>query len=754
MSPIRLRSCLAALSLSLVTLVGAQEQPKVTLTMSATKTTNVAHEITKRTGVSIICDVAVGDVPILVSVTDVPLELLLQKIAQATGGEVQKRAEGYLLARNDKARTEQANRETQWATEAFERAKKRIADNDKSPARYDDATLQDLIRKEQEERARIASSVNRSQGGQLTVYSSGYNQSSPATVSAKRVLQLIPASLLASVSPGDRIVYSTAPNRMQRRMPFNVQPIVSDFVYNHNALAKAAPQLQQQSGVNIVGGLTAGEPIQGVAETHVVLTRGYQSATINVEIKFADRNGIYVGQGSTAVSPEYQPVNAGTSADGKVIELSELSRQMAVIMAEETASPTSDRMAYRISSAGGGGSAFVSLDSGTGVAKQFPDELLNVFVNPDRFDPASLYVSECYIQTAKAEGKNLVATFPDTIVRDLARVLVRGNVTHKAILAAAGSNGLQVDSSSDWMIVTPIWANNARTTRFNRDQAGRLFRAMNSRGFATLEELADYSFFLTTGAPGRTLDAIYMGLVNKDVANQFSEYASMNLDLLRLYGTVSTSAKRQSGERMQFAYRTLTGQARTYADRSYYNRPTGFQTIGFGGLGARQEVAFVTATVEEGQGRRPPANSVVNEPTEALPNGIPGEALIHINRTAQDGVFASTKGVRGGQLLNAQELGMRQGMIEANFNGGTPMAQYDTFVPAQILSVEVALDLLEYGRPSAFFKDGWTIANSRAVGYAQLPEAFRAQVEKAKQGMFTMPAEIPATIRGRSGGGG
>jgi hypothetical protein len=171
--------------------------------------------------------------------------------------------------------------------------------------------------------------------------------------------------------------------------------------------------------------------------------------------------------------------------------------------------------------------------------------------------------------------------------------------------------------------------------------------------------------------------------------------------------------------------------------------------------GGQFSAMMMTMETTAGGRPMPPANSVLNEPTEALPNGIPGEALVNINRNLQEAVFASTKGIRGGQVLSAQELGMRQGMIDANFSGGTPPQQHDTFVPAQMLHVSVTLDLGEYGQPSAHFKDAWLVNGARAMAYNQLPEGFRAQVEQAKQNMLRPPMEVPVTgtIR-RAGGGG
>jgi hypothetical protein len=301
--------------------------------------------------------------------------------------------------------------------------------------------------------------------------------------------------------------------------------------------------------------------------------------------------------------------------------------------------------------------------------------------------------------------------------------------------------------------VTPTWANSARETRFDRGAAAALYRSVNTRGFATLEELADYSFRLVTGTADRPLDMVYLSLINKDVSDQFNEYASFSLDLLRLYGLIPENAKRQAGEQYATQYRTLTPQGRLLADRSYYNRGAGAGM--FFGAGQAMSAMIMTTEVREGGQSGPPANSIINEPTEALPNGIPAEALISLRRTLKDGVFASTKGLRGGQLLGAEELGMRQGMLEANVGGNVQSPQYDTFVMAQLVQVELSIELGDYGRPSAMFKDGWLMTNARAMTYSQLPEGFRAEVGQWRS-RFTNPriGEEQRVRVSRGGGGG
>jgi hypothetical protein len=550
-------------------LVAAQDQPKVSFSKPVMRASDVLKELSAQSGVYLASDPVVGNIPVLVSVTDASVLDVMNKIAVAVGGELKEENGGWRLVNSDRLRREQAAKELGWVVQAFDRAKKQMAANGSaSPDRWDDATLDKLVSAAQErQRAlqeRLAASSR--EGQRIQVFDSSTVSATPASSSARRALDQLPSSVLASVLPGDRIVYSSAPNRMQRRMPFNITPIVNDFVYNHNLLAKRAQDLPNNQNMTIVGGLTPGEPIQGVAETHLILSRGYRSTTISVEVKFYDRNGLMIGQGSSSITPEYTSPAQSTSGEGKVIELSELSRQFAQLMAQETASPSGARNMMRIATVDGGTGAFVTLGSGeSSLPKQVPDDLLAFLTNPEKNDPTSLYVSEAYMQVAKAEGKNLVAAFPDRTVRDMARGFVAGNVTTKTVLGSSGAYGLTVEETEGWLLVTPTWADNTRKTNFNREQTGKLLRSVNTRGFATLEELADYSFYITLGLPDRPLDMVYLGLVNKDTASTLDEYVGFSLDLLRLYAVLPPQMKRAAGEQVQAPFRTLGAQARGYA---------------------------------------------------------------------------------------------------------------------------------------------------------------------------------------------
>ncbi|MCH7945591.1 MAG: hypothetical protein IIC73_06195 [Armatimonadetes bacterium] len=357
-------------------------------------------------------------------------------------------------------------------------------------------------------------------------------------------------------------------------------------------------------------------------------------------------------------------------------------------------------------------------------------------VNPDKYDPTGFYTAESYMQAAQASGKNLVATFSDNVVKDLAILVVRGQLTTDGLIAASPSFGMHVEDEEGWMTVTPTWPAAARDSRFDRDEAAKLFRSIGSRGYATLDELADYSIHLSVGSSQRTLDMIHLSLINKDVADQFSQYVNVNLDLLRLYASLPEQLKRSVGQDIRTPVGRLSGRAKTYAERAAY-RP-GWATFFSRGRQRGQVAVMINTTIEQGaqQRQRPPGISILREPTESMPNGLPAAATLVFGRTIEDGVLASVAAVRGGRMMTAPQLGMRQAML-SNLGRSRAFRQqaFDKFVLAQIANISIAIDLGEFGRPSAQFQDGWLVRGARAVTYGQLPEGFRALVERARERM-------------------
>ncbi|MCH8980050.1 MAG: hypothetical protein IH945_12530 [Armatimonadetes bacterium] len=723
----------------------AQDEVKVTFSEPTMKASAVLEAIMRQTGVLLTADSIVGDIPILVSVEDAPLGELLDRISQVTGGALKPEGNGYRLVNDRLGRQAEERLERQWTIEAFERARKKQLESNIYPNLWTAETVDGMVKNEQGRREQLRNRIleTRALGSNqaLNIFHGGTGTVTPARASALRALKSIRASTLASIGPGDRVVYSTRPTRMQKRMPLNTGGIVRDFIRNHNLLAQRSAGLRQDQSIRFSGGLNSAEPIEGIGKMYVILSRGQRSSTVQIEVKFADTNGLFVGQGYLSVTPDYGPRSRATSDEGEPIELSRLSREMAVIMAQESNSPTSDRQVFRVALGGVGGrtSALIVSSGSDNLPKKFSDELMQAFVNPDKYDPTGFYTAESYMQAAKASGKNLVATFPDSVVTELAIKLVQGRLTTKGLIAASPGFGLKVEEEEGWMTVTPTWPAATRNHRFDRDEAAKLFRSVSSRGYATLDELADYSFHLSVGSSQRTLDMIYLSLINKDVADLFSQYVNGNLDLLRLYASLPQQLKRSVGEDMRTRVGRLPRKAKVFAERAAY-RPGGMTYFSFGGQRGRM-TAMISRTVEQGAQQRQglPGNSILREPTESMPNGLPAEATLVFGRTIEDGVLASATNVRGGRMMTAPQLGMQQSML-ANIvvSGAFQQREFNKFVLAQIADISIAIDLGEFGRPSARFQDAWLVRGARALTYPQLPEGFRAMVDRTRKSMSSL----------------
>ncbi|HXH61270.1 MAG TPA: hypothetical protein VNI20_07915, partial [Fimbriimonadaceae bacterium] len=701
--------------------------------------------LSKQTGVYLGADPNVGDVPILVSVKSARLTDLLSKIADAVGGTIKEESGGYRLIYDQDARRKEANTERQLLTDAFKKGIDNASKRAEYLGRWDAKTVDNIVAAEKERRDKIAERFQQRnlQAGDnqtIRIYDSSSSTATPAMSAAYEALAQISPSLLASIGPGDRVVFSTSPNRMQRRMPINAVGISNNFYANYNLVAQRASDLKTDSNVQVIGGLTTGDPIRGISETHLILSRSYRSQDVTVTIKFVDMQGLYVGEGSVAVVPDFGTVAPGQEDSGKAIQLSETSRQMAVLMAQELQSGVSDRMVYTISTNGNGG-AVALMSAGTNdLPKIIPPDLFNILLNPDKFDPASLYVSEAFIQTAQAKDENLIATFPDSIVTDMARLLVKGKTTTDTLLSSCGSMGMTVSQQDGWMVATPTWPNNARETRFDRRKTATLLKSVNTRGYASLEDLADYSLSLVTGTSKRPLDMVYLNLINSDVYRQLDNYVQMNFDLLRLYATLPDAYKYQSGDDVHTAYQNLPGTAKGFAERAVFNKSFSGM-FNFNDPGAGKAVAIQTIT-QGVQKNSPPANSVMNEPTEALPNGIPSDADISLTRKVSDAVFASQKGVRGGKFYTAAQLGLQRGLSNrANF----PERNFDSYSLGQVADVHLNVVVGQETPSSALFEDGTLLNTSRPLSYDQLPDTFRSAVEKF--------ADRFNGQRGRGGGG-
>ncbi|MEQ1932608.1 MAG: hypothetical protein ABL962_01830, partial [Fimbriimonadaceae bacterium] len=140
-----------------------------------------------------------------------------------------------------------------------------------------------------------------------------------------------------------------------------------------------------------------------------------------------------------------------------------------------------------------------------------------------------------------------------------------------------------------------------------------------------------------------------------------------------------------------------------------------------------------------GGGNTPPSPPQImqQEPTEAMPNGIPQNTVLTMNRRWSDGVFAiNQRGI--GSFLSAGDLGLRLGMNRTGMPAELQAPEtFSAYTMASITDLTMAFMVARQSRAQGNLRDASPRQGS-AVTYDKLPDQFKAQVEQAKKAAANM----------------
>ena len=704
----------------------------VTFSRSAGPAREVVRELGNQLGIYLDTNGIIQDELLLVQVADQPLSAVMDKIAEALSAKWIKEEKGYRLVDDAGKRKSEELSEAKRRTDAFAEGLRKKAAPQQTWSQAD-------LAKMMESRERTGQSYygepSLAANHVVEIISSGMLGQNPAQLAASQVLGQLSPALLAGVGPGDRIVYANRPNRMQKRFPGKLNNVAKNFIFNHNAMLDAKSRTPSNNNVRVVTGAGAYDrPLQQVGKILIILSRSYRSDAVSVEVIVADQQGVIVSRGRANIAPVWpEAKRALVEPGGEEITVTPLAREMAQLFSRDSARTVSERLVFSLSTSSGNRTSILFTGESKG-APDFSEDLMRFLVQPHKFDPTSLYVSQAFEQAAAARDLSLVASFPDSIVIDLARRLTSGKLTVDELLATSSAYGAVTSISKGWLVVRPTSPASARLMQFNRVAAANLFSAVANRGFATLDELAAYSIEMSPLRSNSSLDTVYLGMISPDVAELLSQYTSGQFDLLRLYGTLPhrVSDASQAGGATQ--YGQLNGKARQYAEQAVY-RPEAFGFLVFaGGDGAGNVMMIRRLNTSEQQRRSLP--TLMSEPTEALPNGVPTNTPIVVARTVEDGIFATVTGRRGGKFFTAQEFAMHESMARNGFGAGSVIT-YNQFQTAEIGDVTLTIKLGDMGDRSATFRDARISRSSKKLTLANLPAPFLEALSKARERMRT-----------------
>jgi hypothetical protein len=231
------------------------------------------------------------------------------------------------------------------------------------------------------------------------------------------------------------------------------------------------------------------------------------------------------------------------------------------------------------------------------------------------------------------------------------------------------------------------------------------------------------------------LDQVLMRMVSPDLLDTLSPHL---LNHVRLYGAITPNQRQADSMRAAVSYSQMDNSAKSLLEALLY-KAGGFQMFGDGEMIMVTSATPTQAAPGNRRQQQTPA-IMLEEPTEAMPNGVPQLSILTMERRFSEGVLAFNQSGKG-SFLSAGDLGMRLGMDRSNFPPEFQAADnFTSYGMASIIDLNMAVRLGRQDRAQGSLRDAYPLPGN-AVAYDKLPSRFKAQVEQAKKaanGMKTM----------------
>lgn len=657
---------------------------------------------------------------VLVRASGVEPNELLDRIAQTLGASWREDGSRRTLVLTDAQRREQREAELAWWERATEAAIRRLSEPLAKHPTFDADAI---------EAARQAGRTPTSPGGTFSPMAMAQlgrslfegNPASPTGRAIARLAALIGPKALAAIGDGERVVFSTRPNSMQRALPSGSLPVLNQLIAEQSKWAEANNAVNDEGGMQrLLGALLGGSrgPVAG-ASAKAVLSVQKQRLTDGYEFRLTllDQEGRETFSDGLTMLLETSPLNlldslGAAPAQGEEIRLSALSGKLLTVL-------------RGISAAAMGGPVSASMD----------EEVAAALRRPDEYEPLSFFHGEAFDAVARAYGRNLVACIPDAAFSASLFLLPGQKLTAESFLKSLQDlKVMDIRSDDRWIVCRPTrpWA--VRLQRQDRGALASLIRAVRSDGTLRLSDLAAYA--LNNPPLMESPVASLYGTLS--LPGVMANPSALQWDLLRFYGSMTASQREMAWSGAEIPFRSLTPNQRAMVWRMVYL--PGF--LGLSGLRL------------QGQGAANPFAALRQEPTELLPNGIPNAAVLRVAVQRSPVVVnggESGAGLRLFSALGPEELGAMQHLREDPALGGMIgglLPNWTTFRVGEKLQYQFQFQLTPELSLSGVLEDVVVPDGATAVGFDQLPPAFRERVQRAREQMRQGAAQLGSILGG------
>ncbi|MBS1714160.1 MAG: hypothetical protein JST30_07460 [Armatimonadetes bacterium] len=570
-----------------------------------------------------------------------------------------------------------------------------------------------------------------------------------------RLVSAIRLSDISSLKPGERTVFSTNPTAMQRAIrPQGLDQAIAEYVKFHNDVYGNTGGVE--TGPVDEGGMTDADRKQAM---DLMKQLGYEEPKQPGKIQTAVAKVLLVVERSDSSRGDSVQVGYRLfDPSGKCLATQQMSLggwdYMEAVPASSSVQDTkeppakpvdpdlnvpfkpSDEVVELIKSMN---------PMGGGEPKDVSDALRAKLARPDEYEPLSYIAGQQILAIATAKKANLAACVPDEIAETGMTPMGEGTL-------AAIKEGLERETkweaATGWIVVRPDAPAKSRAHRLDRVALAQFLAKCAGRDVPTLDMIADYA---AKNEPLVESPAAMPGVffVCPGAFRIVMTYQA-SWDMLRLYGLLSPGTRQSLKQGQPVSIGAMGGPVSAQVRKMVYgtgadfttsptdpNRPRGlFVGMGMGMRGDGQIEDFR------------------HEPTEFMPNGLPGNATLTV-RSAQSSYVAptDTKGFFAKFLngLGPEDLGMLWSFSDMP-NGAEFASMFPKATKFKVGSREeltFSINLVQGVRQIHYLQEDTMPKDAAEVTKDQLPKDF---LERAQMMADLMKKGFGQFMRGVPGG--
>ncbi len=761
----------ALATLAVAAIHGQDFGQTVDFSLPAVTAKSLLEQLSQKTGVTLMTSHQTADEVLLLVSKGAKLSDLMDRIAEAAGAEWQKESAGYRLIRSQALAQKQAR---EYVQHRANRIKSELDNITKELGRLPEWNAEEA-RRTAEASSPTAPEISppRPGGGRerTVVVAPQGRPSAPINRALLRVLAAMNPADLAAIDDGSRVVFAITPTRVQRALSPKAVQAVQQFVAEQTLYAQTSPEPAQRPGgpERVVFSVfdTSPTPLQGgLGEALLIVTRRPHDENLQFELKIADQTGRFVGQAMRYLGLGLQAAGkqpAGSpAAQQKPLELSALGRQHAELLAKAPLGGgrfdialSGGNLMFRVENAGPGAPPSSAPAS---VGETWRDKLASA----DRHEPFGFAISDLFLGWAASSESSLVACLPDGALIPLSLRSLQPMTPSDLERISMSELGLSVRKGGGWTVIGPAYPASIAGTRADRSALGALLRAVGSEGRLSLDVLGRYAS--TRGQPHpRGIETAYLSLLNQGAYGTFVASLS-NWKMVQLWTGLDPVRKKSLMDGAPLALGGLGPQLGPLVNSMVYDDPNGpgrmdaFPPGGRRGPGPIQESVVMAFAESSIQAAMPPVvagrfgNSLMEERTEFLPNGVPGNGALTLRWQNEDAVYATSgDGDAQGRFFTAQDYGAYLGITSRGGIGGVQLPSYDRFRLGAIRRLRFTFQLPANGIMTRELVDNAVEQGSRPIAFEALPQGFRDSVERARR-MMSEAGERGREIRVRGDG--